>query len=106
MADQPEINPEEIKLAPEAGAPVKSEEEAAQDALETIADNLSLIQRHLFALLYMAHTWRPEVTGVTYVHEVFQAIYTEADPFKEVDDLLGKLQEEAAKKPDKKNARK
>jgi hypothetical protein len=97
MPSTPEIDLSEIKIAPEsasadANADVGEQADAnAQDALGSIADNLSLIQKHLFALLYLAHTWRPEVTGVTYVHEIFQAIYTEGDPFKEVDDLLARL---------------
>ncbi len=86
---------------PQPPAP-PNEEEKAQTALESVADNLSLIQRHLFALLYIAHTWRPEITGVTYVHDVFQAIYTEADPFKEVDEMLERMkaENEASKKAD------
>ena len=103
---KPEPASAEAGVEIEEGAILENEEDIIQnenEAVNSIADNLSLIQKHLFAMLYLAHTWRPEITGVTYVHEVFQAIYTGDDPFKEVDDMLERLKTEGEQSP-KKNA--
>jgi hypothetical protein len=60
---------------------IADEEEEAHDALGTIADALVGIEKHLFALVYLAITGAVEKTGVGYVPEVFNAIYDDSDPF-------------------------
>lgn len=69
-------------------APAQDAEEAAQDALSVIAAALVGIEKHLFALVYLQKTAHPGDTGVTFVHDVFNAIYDDTDPFKEVDEAM------------------
>jgi hypothetical protein len=105
----PDLSPEDMKKlgtkiqrtpAPAKGAPPEEApndgagddaDEPAQDALESIADSLALITRHLCAVVYLMRTSTEEVrqvTGTTFIHEVFDSIYDDHDPFKEVEDFL------------------
>ena len=57
------------------------EEMQAHDALTVIAESMVSMEKHLFALVYLSKTNNPEKTGVTYVDEIFNAIYDDTDPF-------------------------
>lgn len=91
------------ELAKQAAAAMAKQAQADEDAqgmeitpenaLVVIAQTLVGIERHLLALVYLQNTREPEKTGVTYVPDVFAAIYDGTDPFKEVDAALGALKE-------------
>jgi hypothetical protein len=87
---KPELD---IKLLPEENldnAPITNE-----NALVIIANSLVGIERHLMALVYLENTRDPEKTQVTYLPDVFHAIYDGSDPFAEVDAAIKKAHESA-----------
>lgn len=59
-----------------------------ENALIVIAQALVGIEKHLFALVYLEKTRDPEKTQVTYLPDVFNAIYDGSDPFREVDEAI------------------
>ncbi len=59
-----------------------------ENALIVIAQALVGIEKHLFAQVYLAKTRDPEKTQVTYLPDVFNAIYDGSDPFREVDEII------------------
>ena len=69
----------------------EGEEVGPENAFVALAHSAIAIEKHLFALVYLYKTSRPEVTGVTFVHDVFDAIYDGSDPFKEIDDVMKAL---------------
>lgn len=83
----------------------KNDEEIAQDALSSIADSLKEISafmqmnsRHLCAIVYLMKTsdsMSPK-TGITYIDDVFNAIYDDSDPFKAFDDFLVESKKQTA----------
>lgn len=64
---------------PEQSIPLTNE-----NALIVIAQSLVAIEKHLFALVYIENTKDPDKTGLTYVPDVFKAIYDGGDPFADV----------------------
>jgi len=72
----------EVKLLPDAQdeTPITND-----NALVIIAQSLVGIERHLMALVYLENTSDPEKTQVTYLPDVFHAIYDGSDPFAEVE---------------------
>jgi hypothetical protein len=78
----------EAEVAAALGSAQGTPEEEAQDALSVIAASLVGIEKHLFALVYLQKTMHPADTGVTFVPDVFNAIYDDSDPFAEVDKIL------------------
>lgn len=84
MADKKKPETPKNPLAAELEAAMRNEQEAeqgAEDALGSIAESLALIQCHLCALVYLERTKNTEKTGLTYIPEVFNAIYDGTDPF-------------------------
>lgn len=73
--------------------------EGGQDALEAAVGALIGIEKHMFALVYLLKTSRPAETGITYVEDVFNAIYDDSDPFVEVQEILQKAKNADAANP-------
>lgn len=86
----------EAEAAAALGNGADTPEEDAQDALSVIAAALVGIEKHLFALVYLQKTMHPADTGVTFVPDVFNAIYDDSDPFAEVDAVLKAAKEAGA----------
>ena len=96
---KPEIDLTELSAAMGEGNTGGTEEQIQitnENALIVIAQALIGIEKHLLALVYIENTKDSEKTGVTYVPEVFAAIYDGSDPFAEVEQILKDAKEKAA----------
>ncbi len=67
-----------------------------ENALIVMAQAMVGIEKHLFALVYLEKTRDPEKTQVTFLSDVFNAIYDGSDPFRDVDEQV-KAAADAAK---------
>lgn len=86
---------------PRSGPPQENQEEITpENALVAIAQALLAVEKHLFALVYLEKTRDPAKTGVTYIEDVFAAIYDGSDPFHEIDMVLDELKKKAKKDGD------
>lgn len=83
LEDEIEAAMVENKDAAENEIPITNE-----NAVLIMAQALVGIEKHLFALVYLEKTRDPEKTMVTYLPDVFNAIYDGSDPFREVDEAL------------------
>ncbi len=95
--EKPELEAE-AAAALAAGGNTEGTPEGSQDivtitnenALIVMAQALIGIEKHLLALVYIENTKDSDKSGVTYLPEVFAAIYDGGDPFKEVQEALKK----------------
>lgn len=93
----PEVNESELLAAMEDEPEQGEIQITNENALIVIAQALVGIEKHLFAQVYLAKTRDPEKTQVTFLHDVFNAIYDGSDPFKEVDEAIKAAKEMATK---------
>lgn len=94
----PELEAElEAAMGQEKEDPAQEEIQITnENALIIMAQALVGIEKHLFALVYLEKTRDPEKTQVTFLPDVFNAIYDGSDPFRDVDEQV-KAAADAAK---------
>lgn len=90
----------ELEIAMDAEASEGEIQITNENALVIMAQAMVGIEKHLFALVYLEKTRDPEKTQVTFLPDVFNAIYDGSDPFREVDEVI----KAAAAKADKSDA--
>jgi len=88
----PELDLDAVNAALKAKAalPEESEEITNENALAVIANAIVGMERHLNALVYLALTYDSEKTQLTFIPDVFHAIYDGSDPFAEVDEIIAR----------------
>lgn len=93
----PELEAELEAAMGQDEAPVEGEIQITnENALIVMAQALVGIEKHLFALVYLEKTRDSEKTQVTFLPDVFNAIYDGSDPFRDVDEQV-KAAADAAK---------
>ena len=85
----PELEAELEAAMDQDDSPVEGEIQITnENALIVMAQAMVGIEKHLFALVYLEKTRDPEKTQVTFLSDVFNAIYDGSDPFRDVDEQV------------------
>lgn len=97
----PKISSEDLKKMGEklAKAPELDDEEAINPRLnpiESIAESLFMIERHLQAIVYQGHTDRVE--GLNYIPENFYSIYTSGLNSEDIEEASEEYEERMKEK--------